>query len=55
MRLLLRETMLRPMEKQEEIGVREHGIPKCKITIPGSFGAVLCLGLHSSGGEGQGK
>lgn len=55
MRLLLRETMLRPVEKQEVIGSREHGIPKCRVAIAGGFGAVLWLGLHSSGGEGQAK
>lgn len=50
MRLLLPGTMLRPMESKELIGPREHGIPKCKMAIPGGFGTVLRLGLHSSGG-----
>lgn len=41
MRLLVRETTLRPMENGEVIGNREHGVPKCRISIPGGFGAVL--------------
>lgn len=23
------------------VGNREHGVPKCRISIPGGFGAVL--------------
>lgn len=36
------------MANKEVIGTRQHGIPKGKMAIPGGFGAVPQLGLHSS-------
>lgn len=51
--LLDGEALLRALWEAEVVGNREHGFPKRRIAIPGSFGAALWLGLHSTGGWGR--